>query len=215
MRGSGRTGLQGALAAALFLVSPGVLAQEPAPQAPVQAYWKESELAFTYMGRTTFYSCDALEDKVSRILRELGAREDLEVRATGCWNWTVPERFVTVRIRLALPVLADPGEGLSPEERSRRELVARVRGDEAPDLELLEPFPATRERVTLSRRLRFLEDGDCELVEQLDLQVFRKLDIGGTGSTFWCIPGRIRHGQLDYEADVLKALPSPDEPARQ
>lgn len=182
---------------------------EPAQAAPVEATWREAEINFTYIARTSFYSCDSLERKVERILKDVGAREDLDVRAYGCIDWFTPERFTSVRIKVAVPSTTVPGAGLEAEERSRRELVAKVRGEEA-DLELAEQFPAAWKRVTFSRRTRYLEDGDCELLEQLQHSVLEKLDIRVVRAGSTCIPGQVRFGQLDLAVEALVALPSPD-----
>ena len=56
----------------------GVAAMEPEP-APVVATWKEAEIDFTYIGRTSFYTCESLRQKVARILQAAGARDDLHV----------------------------------------------------------------------------------------------------------------------------------------
>lgn len=177
---------------------------------PVQAVWQDSEIDFVYLGRTSFYSCDSIERKIERILREIGAREDVEARAFGCTGWFTPERFMSVRIKVAVPVPVVPGQGLEPEERSRRELVARVRGESAADGELIAQFPAEWERVTFSRKTRFLEDGDCELLEQLENRVLKKLEIRIVHEGNWCIPGQVRFGSLNLEVEALKALPTPD-----
>jgi len=195
--------------AALTMAGGSAAAMDPAP---VEAGWKEVELNFFYNGRTSFYTCDSIERKITRILVEIGARKSPDVRATGCFSNFSPERFQTVRIRMAVPVPISPGEGLSPEEKSRRELVAKVRG-EAPGEGIDERFPAAWERVEFSRKSRFVEDGDCELLEQLELQVFRKLDIRVIDDGGWCVPGQVRFGQLNMEIETLKALPDVDEAA--
>lgn len=177
---------------------------------PVQAVWQESEIDFVYLGRTSFYSCDSIERKIERILKEIGAREDVEVRAFGCTSWFTPERFMSVRIKAAVPAPVVPGEGLDPEERSRRELVARVRGESAADVELTAQFPAEWQRVSFSRKTRYLEDGDCELLEQLESQVLKKLELRVVRDDNWCIPGQVRFGSLNLEVEALKALPTPD-----
>lgn len=203
-----------ALSAALGLLVPRAYAAEAAPvQAlPVQAIWKEAQVNFTYIARTSFYSCDSLERRIERILKDVGARDDIDVRAYGCADSFAPDRFTNVRIKLAIPTAIVPGAGLDAEERSRRELVAKVRGESPADLELAAQFPATWKRVTFSRRTRYLEDGDCELVEQLENGVLEKLDMRIVRSNSSCIPGQIRFGQLNLEVEALVALPSPDTP---
>jgi hypothetical protein len=67
------------LALALLAVSGQVAAQEP-----VAAVWKERELFFSYRSALVVYTCSALEDRVARILRGIGARPDLQVRVSNC-----------------------------------------------------------------------------------------------------------------------------------
>lgn len=40
---------------------------------PVPAVWQRHEVDFTYMGFTSLYSCDGLEDKLERLLKAAGA----------------------------------------------------------------------------------------------------------------------------------------------
>jgi hypothetical protein len=53
-------------------------------QEPVAAVWKERTLFFPYRSAVVVYTCSALEDRVARILRGVGARPDLEVRVSNC-----------------------------------------------------------------------------------------------------------------------------------
>ncbi len=178
---------------------------------PIQATWNEHDIYFTYIARTSFYSCRSLEDKVEWVLEELGARKDLKVRSSGCMEQNIGERFMSVRIKAAFPVVAVPDAQLDPAEKSRRELVAKVRGESSADGEATGEFPAARTKVKFSRRSRYLDDGDCELLEQLAAQVFPKLGILVVRESNWCIPGQVQVGQLNLEVEALKALPKPDE----
>lgn len=178
---------------------------------PVNATWKQSEIDFVYLGRTSFYSCDSLRDRIERVLEELGARDDLVVRASGCMSQISAEAFTTVRIRVTTPVLVDPDAALKADEKSRRELVARVRGESNADAEVIDQFPAAWTRVRFTDRSRIVDDGDCELLEQLEARVFPKLGIHVVKDRNSCVPGQVRHGQLDLEVEALKALPSADD----
>jgi hypothetical protein len=51
---------------------------------PVTAVWKARELFFSYSSAVDTYSCDALKTRVTRILLELGARPDLQVKVLHC-----------------------------------------------------------------------------------------------------------------------------------
>src|SRR5579863_1399621 len=55
-----------------------------APADAQSAVWTPKQLHFLFQGFTAHYSCDGLEDKIRHVLKELGARGDLEVHSTGC-----------------------------------------------------------------------------------------------------------------------------------
>jgi hypothetical protein len=191
-----------------LLVAGGVAAMEPdAP--PVIATWKEAQINFTYIGHTSFYTCDSLQDKVERILQAAGAREDMVVHGFGCFGPSDFDRFTRVRIKVAVPVVAEPG-GLAADDRSRKELVARVRGEKPTEEDLLAQFPAEWQTVRFTGRSRIVDDGDCELLEQMSYSVFKPLGIEVLRGNNRCIPGEVRYGQLDFQLKALKALPKPD-----
>jgi hypothetical protein len=68
------------LAPALLAMS----AQSLAQQQPLAAVWQERNLTFSYASNNVIYSCDALERRVASILRAVGARDDIKVRASNC-----------------------------------------------------------------------------------------------------------------------------------
>ena len=69
------------LLAALILLPTGIQA---AAQEPLPAVWKERKLSFSYSSQTTIYSCRSMAGRVSSILRAVGARDDIQVRVSGC-----------------------------------------------------------------------------------------------------------------------------------
>jgi hypothetical protein len=204
-----QTGVFAIAGVSAMLLGSSLAAMEP-DAAPVVATWKESQVDFTYIGRTSFYTCDSLSDKVERILEAVGAREDLVVRGVGCFGTSDFDRFMRVRVKVAVPVVAEPG-GLPADERSRKELVARVRGEQPTEEDLLGQFPATWQTVRFTSRSRIVDDGDCELLEQMSYAVFKPLGIEVLRGSNRCIPGEVRYGQLDFQLKVLKALPKPDD----
>lgn len=194
---------------AALLGGGGLAAMEPDP-VPVVATWKEAQIDFTYIGRTSFYTCESLRAKVARILMAAGARDDLIVRSSGCFGASDIDTFTRVRIKAAVPVVAEEG-GLAPDERSRRELVSRVRGEQPSEEELLGQFPATWQTIRFTGRSRIVDDGDCELLEQMSYAVFKPLGIEVLRGNNRCIPGEVRYGQLDYQIKALKAATKPDD----
>src|SRR5579863_2263750 len=55
--------------------------------------WQEHQVDFPYLGFTSHYSCDGLQDKLQLLLRQLGARSDAKVLSYGCdRGFGVPSR---------------------------------------------------------------------------------------------------------------------------
>jgi hypothetical protein len=187
-------------------------AAEPAP-ATVQAVWVEHELQFTYQGFTAHYSCTGLRDKVRWILREVGARPDLRVRVT-CMELSGPEWMPHVSIAAALPAPATPAVLAQRQaEDSKQALVARVQGQEAgTPAAAAAPFPARWQTVEFkSARTGRIEDGDCELLEQMRDRVFRPLGIKvAPDSRLACIPHQLPVASVRLEVEALVAVPAPD-----
>jgi hypothetical protein len=189
-------------------------ADAPAPEAnaPVSAVWVERQLRFTYMPLTSYYSCDGLRDKVRWILKELGARPGFRVTSRGCTELQGPEPFPGVEIVAALPVAATPEllEQLAG-EAAKRQLAARATGKPDPVTEATAQFPARTKRVEFSSgrsSLEDLQDGDCELMEQLVRQdVFGKLGARVVDTRTNCAPRQVRLGAVRMVVEVLEPVP--------
>jgi len=187
----------------------GAVAEAAAPAVAVQALWKEQEISFHFQSFTTFYSCNSLEDKIERILHALGARATVRVRDVAC-PFSVA-RMPRVLIQLRSPVEATPDALAEYEKgRTRRELVARVRGERAEESADMAQFPATWKSVTLSRGPLDLDSGDCELVRELRRKVFPKLAVRITKDDMRCSPGQPVLKGLRLQMEALVELPSPD-----
>lgn len=91
----------------LILLITGVPAAAEESQAAV---WKVKEATFLYRSSLAIYSCGALRDRVTSVLRAIGARDDLDVRVSGCdvplipveesmspWGGTPSDRLPTGR----------------------------------------------------------------------------------------------------------------------
>ena len=111
-----------------------------------------------------------------------------------------------VRVRLMLPVEVTP-EILAEmqKDKSRRELVSRVTGNPAANLNDPIVFPAQRQSVTLSRRTIDLQPEDCELVEQMSTSVFRELDMKVVGRRANCSRNEV--SRLPTEVTVETLMP--------
>ena len=92
-------------------------------------------------------------------------------------------------------------------DASKRELVARVQGKSA--TEATAQFPARPKRVEFrSGGMSFLQDGDCELMEQMRDRVFGPLGVKVIDSSVHCSPRQVWLGAIRMTVDVLEPLPA-------
>lgn len=176
----------------------------------VSAVWIERDVTLHYTGFTSYYSCEGLRGKVRRILQELGARPGFKVTTRNCFKQSGPEWSPSVRIVAALPVEATP-EVLAElaSDASKRELVARVQG-KSPD-EVTAQFPARPKRVEfVSGGMSALQDGDCELMEQMRDRVFGPLGVKVIDSNLRCVPRQVSIGSIHMTVEVLEPVPAPN-----
>ncbi len=146
------------------------------------AVWKEREFRFTYHGFTTSYSCEGLKHKVKVILAALGARANPQVRASGCEIGGGVAMSPRLHVRAAFPYLV-PDDGVDGPV-----------------------FAAQTDVVTLSPRSpRELENGDCELVEQLRHKVFAEIGSRVLLDRTTCTPHQVNLGRPYIQLEVLRA----------
>lgn len=209
------TGRQFAVSLVPMLLAVTVSAPAPAiatgeDAAPVvNAVRVEREVELVYMGFTSYYSCDGLRDKVRRVLVDLGLGDGLKVGTRGCIRVTGPEIMPSVRIVAQVPVEATPEVLAQLEsEAGKRELVARVKG--VAPAEATAQFPVRRKRVEFEADpLGDLQEGDCELVEQLRDRVFPKLGVKVVEDRTQCAPRQVRPGSIHTVVEVLEPVPPP------
>lgn len=193
-------------------------AQEAAPAADpaatVNAVWVERKVSFTYMPLTSYYSCDGLRDKVRWILKELGAKPGFKVRSRGCIETQGPELFPGVEIVASFPRAATPEllEQLAA-EASKQQLAARATGKPDPVTEATAQFPARVKRVEFQSSrstLDDLQDGDCELMEQLlRNHVFDEFGVKVVEERVSCVPRQVTLGAVRMTVEVLAPVPAP------
>jgi hypothetical protein len=182
--------------AAMVLVAglgagPAVSFGQAADTAPAPAaHWVERKLDYTYMGFTSKYSCDGLQDNVRAILLALGARKaDLQIRSQGCTKFEGPEPFPGVSARFWVL------EPLKPDASGKV-------GDTAAQ--------AQWQSVDLTRvRGGDWRQSQCELLEQVKqkmLPLFTSRNVNFHSS---CFPHDISPGEIQFSVDVLRPLPVP------
>ena len=182
----------------------------PDQTTPVKAIWKQQEISFYFQSFTTFYSCYSLEDRIERLLKELGARAKVRVRAADCPNAVA--RMPRVIIDVTSPVEATAAAIAERDKgKSTRELAARVQGKSAEDAAFADPFPAQWKRLSLSRGKLDIEPGDCELIDELRRKVLPKLAVRIVESNVQCSPHQVSLGQPQLEIEALVEIPKPDD----
>jgi hypothetical protein len=209
-----RTGALAALLAAAVAAAtplPARAAEPVATPAPLAAVWVEHQFNFTYMAIGTYYSCDGLAGKVSNLLRRLGAREDTRVRE-NCPGGTGVDPLAGVRITAFMPAEATPERLAPPATTARDELIARVQGQETGVDAIPVPFQAAWQTVEINGRSdRKIDDGDCELLQQLYPQVLAKMGVRMLpDSRLRCSPRMSQDGAVQLRLESLQKLPTPD-----
>lgn len=160
-----------------------------ADEEEIAATWKRYEVRFHYTGFTTRYSCDGLQDKVRRLLLHAGVRKDLKISLSGCE--VGPGRVASMpglRIVFWAPELPEAG---------RRDVG--------------EPALARWRRVVMRRNQpRWLEAGDCELVEQFRDRLLPQLMTRAVSSDINCVPYQLVGTRIDLAFEVLEGRQPPD-----
>jgi len=179
---SNRTPILSALAAAcaLMLALPSGAADEG-----TVGIWQKHEYTLHYMGFTTTYSCDGLEEKMRELLLWAGARSDAKSSASGCdRGFGVPSKFASATLVFYTLASAPAGTG--------------------------DGVAATWHQVQWAPHHPLqLADGDCELVEQFRDQVLPMFTTRALKNRTRCVPNQMNPGDLDLGFEVLvPATPS-------
>ncbi|NKB38411.1 MAG: hypothetical protein GKR93_14810 [Gammaproteobacteria bacterium] len=154
----------------------------PASAETVEAQWKVHQVRFRFVGFSTAYTCDSIEYTLSRLLKILGARDDVRAEAS-CTSGRNPNRVQRVKLAFALPVLANDTDVSA------------------------EVFPARWEEVkVVGHSSRYLDSGDCELLEQFEREVMPKLQVKNTGRKIRCVPYRSELNRIRLKVSALKIL---------
>jgi hypothetical protein len=151
-----------------------------------KATWQQKELRFTYMGFTTHYSCDGLRDEVKEILRQLGARPDMEVREYGCTaNFGQPDPFPSVRAKFSVLVPADAKSGSDAVVAARWRTVRLKLGTGALDA-----------------------SGQCELIEQAKQRILPLFVTRNVNFSSDCFPHQVTIRGANLTVDVMEPVPA-------
>lgn len=148
----------------------------------IEAQWQVHQVRFRYFGFGAHYTCAGIETTLRRLLKVIGARDDVRVE-NSCFGSNEVQRFHRINLAFALPVPADKSE-LSKEI-----------------------IPAEWQAVKLNgRRARYLDEGDCELIEQFYRHVMPKLGFKQIKNRMRCIPRRRDFNSLNLSFMALRAV---------
>jgi hypothetical protein len=177
----GATGVQVAgMVLAVMLLGASARAESGAATGAEAGVWTPKELTFIYQGFTTKYSCDGLQDKMQKILLQLGARRDLEVRGFGCMQLNRPE--LVSRVRIKMNILQPAGN---------------QSGQAVPAHWKMVDLLATHQPVD--------EEGNCELIEQIRQKVLPLFATRNVDYSSTCVPRQVNIGTTRLKAEVLVA----------
>ena len=212
------------LAISSLSMNDAALAEEPKQ---VAAVFKLHEVQFVYRTFVNFFACDELRRDVAVILRAMGARDDVQVRVNNCelmltpdlqassrgWDRFHPERLPDptrsfddsqqqlsmIYVKAMFPIEATPDVMKEIEQdKSRRDLISRVTGDQTAAHDDPIMFPAERKQITLSQGTLRLRPEHCELLEQMMPSLARKLGVKVIGKQLSCD----RYGRSEFAPKV-------------
>jgi hypothetical protein len=170
---------------ASLLACLGSLGSTPARAQNTDAIWKTHRVIFQYGSRSTAYSCKGLADKLSAILRRVGAHQDLRILATACDE---SAGLARLEVLFRSPVPATPANLTEATDHDATELLtARLRGERLATAEDVERFEAQWETISLGRDRKLkLVPSDCDLLRQMTSELFSRMSINVTKRNARC-----------------------------
>jgi hypothetical protein len=155
-----------------------------APTDFVTGAWQHHKVTFSYYGFTSLFTCDGLEDHVRQILLYLGARRDAKVHASGCPGpYNTPSHSAWVDADFYALAPAADAHGADT-----------VKARWTP----LEVTP---------RRPVFMEDGDCELIQEMKDLITKNFTLRDIEYHADCVPHEQWVGSYAVKGQALRALP--------
>ena len=148
----------------------------------LEAQWEVHQVRFRFIGLSTAYTCDSIEGSLKRLLKLLGARDDVRAESS-CTNYNNVQRFHRVRLAFAMPVPAD-----------KTDISRKI-------------IPAEWQEVRIiGRSSRYLDPGECELLEQFERQVLPLLQAHNLKKKIRCATYHRRFNTMRLRLMALKTL---------
>lgn len=174
------------IALALSATAPLAQSGDVAADNMVEAIWHVQSLTLEYDSTHAHYACDSLERKVRGILQAVGAHDSVAVKAR-CMDAGLLNQ-ASVQIVLATPMPAsEENIRMATTFTARDELLAKMRKTTLPTPANIPRFVATWRTLELSRAPRVrLDVGDCDLLQNMNQQVFSRLAVRLTNENLNC-----------------------------
>jgi len=149
----------------------------------VSGAWQHRKLTFSYVGFTTAYTCDGLEDHVRQILLNIGARKDLRVTANGCpgpFNSPSHSAFVNVDFYALAPAADASGSETVKAHWTALELTPQ--------------------------RPNFMGAGDCELIQGMQDLITQNFALRSLEYRTSCFPNEVSLNGFSVKGQALRVL---------
>jgi len=147
--------------------------------------WQEHKYSFNFMGFTTTYSCDGLEDKLKLLLKLSGAGPGTQVVGSCTRGYGRPDKLAMAYLTFSslqpgtAPAAGPPGA------------------------------PGSWRHVALSpRHPNQLELGDCELIEEFRDRVLPLFTTRNISNDVTCVPHQSSGSNFILSYDVFAAPPA-------
>jgi hypothetical protein len=175
-----------ALLGGLYLTgAPPCRAADQPPDRPadvVTGAWQHHKVNFSYIGYTSHFTCDGLEERVRAILLHLGARKDARVVASGCPG-PIGATSRTAWVDADFYTLAPADAGGKD----------TVKASWTP----LEVTP---------KRPSFMGDGDCELIQAMKDLITQNFTLRDIEYRTDCVPHELTMDGFAVKGQVLRTL---------
>jgi hypothetical protein len=155
----------------------------------VAGSWQHHTVKVSYYGITSLYTCGGLEDHVRDILLHFGARKDAKVRASGCARGPDAPSH-NAWIDADFYTLAPATDSTAPDT--------------------VKAYWTLREMGP--KRPYFMDDGDCELVDQMKDTISKSFALKDLKYETDCVPHEISLNGYHVKAEALIAVPVPKAP---
>jgi len=148
--------------------------------------WQPHQFTFNFMGFTTTYSCEGLEDKLKLLLKMSGASPDMKVIAPCDRGSGRPDRLAMAYLTFST---LQPGAASNAADGTWRHVAVAPR----------HPYQ--------------FELGDCELIEQFRDKVLPMFAIRNLTNSVTCVPHQDSGSNFNLSYDVFAPPPVAKKPS--